>query len=80
MNVIEPRKSVLLPKTVKILAELGENIKLCNRPLFPSNLMNNPKSEIPSMIPLWISPGETFSSCLRSVIVMCVSCKSLSPL
>lgn len=28
MNVMESKKSVLLPKTTKILAELGENIKL----------------------------------------------------
>lgn len=28
MNVMGPKKHVLLPKTAKILAELGENIKL----------------------------------------------------
>ncbi len=28
MNVMESKKSLLLPKTAKILAELGENIKL----------------------------------------------------
>ena len=28
MNVMESKKPVLLPKTAKILAELGENIKL----------------------------------------------------